>query len=153
MITEYIALAEKVSDGYTVFFPNIPGFGSAGNTLEEARHNARNGLLAHLELLLQIEEGIPNPLTLDEVAALPELKSALFLNIPTVIPTKKALRINVTLDESLLQAIDELAKRQYKSRGLGQSPIQISGFIIPTFNCSYAGAGMDRFPTNSLASQ
>ena len=32
MITEYIGLAEKVKRGYSVFFPDFPGFGSAGDT-------------------------------------------------------------------------------------------------------------------------
>ncbi len=116
MITEYIALAEKVADGYSIFFPDFPGCGSAGDTLEETRHNARAGLLAHLELMLEHGEKITKPSTLDQVAQLPEAKAALFLNIPTIIPSKKAQRINITLDQVLLSAIDELASRQHKTR-------------------------------------
>jgi len=116
MITEYIALAEKVSDGYTVFFPDVLGCGSAGDTLEKARHNARDALLSHLELMLEHGEAIPKASTLDQVAKLPESKSALLLNILTIIPTKKAQRINITLDRDLLEGIDKLATRQHKTR-------------------------------------
>ena len=116
MITEYIALAEKVSDGYTVYFPDVLGCGSAGDTLEQARHNARDALLVHLELMLEHWEDIPKVSTLDEVAKLPESKSALLLNILTIIPTKKAQRINITLDRDLLEGIDKLASRQHKTR-------------------------------------
>ena len=116
MITEYIALAEKVSDGYTVFFPDVLGCGSAGDTLDQARHNARDALLVHLELMIEHGEGIPSASTLDQIAKLPESKSALLLNILTIIPIKKAQRINITLDRDLLEGIDKLASRQHKTR-------------------------------------
>ena len=116
MITEYIALAEKVCDGYSVFFPDVTGCGSAGNTLEEARHNARDALLAHLELMLEHDEKIETPSTLDQIAKLPEAKSALLLSILTIIPRKKAQRVNITLDQDLLKGIDKLALQQHKTR-------------------------------------
>ena len=116
MITEYIALAEKVSDGYSVFFPDVPGCGSAGDSLAEARHNARDALLAHLELLQEQGEEISQPSSLDEIAKLPEAKFALLLNIVTLLPSRKAQRINITLDQDLLQGLDELALRQHKTR-------------------------------------
>jgi predicted RNase H-like HicB family nuclease len=116
MIIEYIALAEKVSDGYSVFFPDIPGCGSAGDSLEEARHNAREALLAHLELILENCEKIPTPSTLDIIVTLPESKSALLLNIIIITPTKKSQRINITLDQDLLESLDKLASRQHRTR-------------------------------------
>lgn len=67
MVIEYVGLAEKVSDGYTVFVPDFPGFGSAGKTLEAARKNAREGLIAHIEIMLESREPIPRAMSLDKV--------------------------------------------------------------------------------------
>lgn len=85
MNIEYIALAEKVTDGYTVFFPDFPGLGSAGTTLEKACKNAREALIAHIELMT--EDGLPVPahISLDEVIKLPDAKGCtpLFISIQT----------------------------------------------------------------------
>jgi predicted RNase H-like HicB family nuclease len=116
MIIEYIALAEKISNGYSVFFPDISGCGSAGNSLEEARHNAREALLGHLELMLEQGEKIPKPSTLDKIAKLPEAQSALLLNIVAIISAKKAQRINITRDQDLLEGLDELAAKRHRTR-------------------------------------
>jgi predicted RNase H-like HicB family nuclease len=116
MIVEYTGLAEEVDDGYSVFFPDFPGFGSAGNTLEEARRNAKEGLIAHIELMLEDEEVIPKPLSLDDVMKLPDAKGCIPLVISIIEPSGKARRINITIDSALLQAIDITAHNQHKTR-------------------------------------
>ncbi len=116
MIIEYVGLAEKVADGFTVFFPDFPGFGSEGGTLEEARQNAREGLIAHLELMLEDGESIPKPLLLDDVVQLSESKGCILLTVAIVAPSGRAQRINITIDQALLNAIDLAAANQHKSR-------------------------------------
>ncbi|OGT44016.1 MAG: hypothetical protein A3F42_05265 [Gammaproteobacteria bacterium RIFCSPHIGHO2_12_FULL_37_34] len=116
MVIEYIGLAEKVNDGYTVFFPDFPGFGSAGNSLEEARKNAREGLIAHIELLIEDEQSIPQPTLLDNVVKLPDAKGSIPLIISVIAPSGRAQRINITIDSALLNAIDVAAHNQHKSR-------------------------------------
>jgi predicted RNase H-like HicB family nuclease len=116
MIIEYIGLAEKVSDGYSVFFPDFPGCGSAGDTLEETRKNAREGLIAHIELMLEEKEPIPRPSSLDKVMQSPESKGCIPLIIGIIAPSGKAQRINITLDSELLNAIDMIAANQHKTR-------------------------------------
>ena len=116
MIIEYIGLAEKVSDGYTVFIPDFPGFGSEGKTLEALRKNAREGLIAHLELMLESHEPIPRATSLDNVMKLVDAKGCIPLFIPIVAPAGKAQRINITMDTALLNAIDGAAHHQHKSR-------------------------------------
>src|SRR6185312_4580741 len=98
MVIEYIGLAEKVDDGYSVFFPDFPGCGSAGNTLEEARKNAREGLVAHIELMNESKETIAKPLSLGRVMKLPEAKGRIPLIIPIIALSGKAKRINITFD-------------------------------------------------------
>jgi len=116
MLIEYVGLAEKVKGGYSVFFPDFPGFGSAGANLEEARKNTREGLIAHIELMLEDEEPLPHPTSLDNIMKLPDAKGCVPLIISIVAPSGKAQRINITIDRALLNAIDAAANSQHKTR-------------------------------------
>ncbi len=53
--------------GYTVFMPDFPGFGSAGGALSLARKNVREGLIAHIELMLEDGQPIPHATLLGEI--------------------------------------------------------------------------------------
>lgn len=116
MIIEYIALAEKVAEGYSIFFPDFSGLGSAGDNLDEARRNAKEALLGHLELMIEDGESIPKPSTLDQAMKLPDAKGCIPLIIAIIAPSGKAQRINITIDKALLNAIDSAASAQHKSR-------------------------------------
>lgn len=116
MIVEYIGLAEAVVDGYTLFFPDFPGFGSSGRTLEETRKNAREGLITHIELMLEEREALPKPISLDKIMKSREAKGCIPLMVGIVAPSGKAQRVNVTLDSELLGAIDMMAANQHKTR-------------------------------------
>lgn len=116
MIIEYIGLAEKVKNGYTVFFPDFPGLGSAGTTLEKARKNAREALIAHIELMIEDSLPIPAHTSLDDVMKLPDAKGCVPLFISIIAPSGKAQRINITIDTALLNAVDIVAHNQHKSR-------------------------------------
>lgn len=116
MIVEYVGLAEKVEDGYTVFFPDFPGFGSAGASLEEIRKNAKEGLIVHIELMVEDGEPMPKPTSLDTVMTLADAKGCIPLLISIIAPSGKAQRINITLDRALLNAIDVAAHSQHKTR-------------------------------------
>src|SRR5438445_10989736 len=116
MIVEYVGLAEKVKDGYSVFFPDFPGFGSEGNNLEKARKNAKEGLIAHIELMVEDGENIPKSSSIDKVMQLPDAKDCIPLIIGIIAPSGKAQRINITMDTALLHAIDSVAMSQHKTR-------------------------------------
>lgn len=116
MIVEYIGLAEKVDDGYSVFFPDFPGFGSAGKTLDEARKNAKEGLIAHIELMIEDGESLPKHSLLDNIVNLPDAKGYIPLFVSIIAPSGKAQRINITMDRALLNAIDVAAASQHKTR-------------------------------------
>lgn len=116
MIIEYIGLAEKVKKGYSVFFPDFPGFGSAGDTLEEARKNAKEGLIGHIELMVEEGEPMPKASSLDNIMKLQDAKGCVPLIISIIAPSGKAQRINITMDSALLSAIDIAATSQHKTR-------------------------------------
>lgn len=116
MIVEYIGLAEKVSGGYSVFVPDFPGFGSEGKTLATARKNAREGLIAHIELMRESRETIPHATSIDAVMQLDDAKGCVPLFISVVSPAGKAQRINITMNSALINAVDHAAHIQHKSR-------------------------------------
>lgn len=116
MIIEYVGLAEIVSDGYTLFMPDFPGFGSADVTLDGLRKHAREGLIAHIELMLEDRQAIPHATSLDAVMKSKEAKGCIPLILSVITPTGKAQRINITMDTAILNAIDIAAHNQHKSR-------------------------------------
>lgn len=57
----YLAVLEPSSDGYGVFFPDLPGCFSFGSTLAEAQANAREALELHIYGLEKDNDPIPEP--------------------------------------------------------------------------------------------
>ena len=113
----YIALIRKeAGSAFGVDFPDFPGCISSGATLDEALRGAREALTLHMKGMLQDGEEIPAPSTLDALIDDEHNRDA----VPTfvVVPEAKgrAVRINITIDESLLEKLDEAAARQGFSR-------------------------------------
>jgi predicted RNase H-like HicB family nuclease len=78
---EYIAYLHNDRDSdFGVSFPDFPGCVTAGKTLEEARRLAAEALALHIEGMIEDEDEIPRPSTLDALANGPSMKdSAAFL--------------------------------------------------------------------------
>jgi predicted RNase H-like HicB family nuclease len=47
----YPAIVERAAEGYSVFFPDLPGCTSAGDTVQAAALNAEEALAGHLAML------------------------------------------------------------------------------------------------------
>ena len=61
-ICHYPSITEGDAEtGYSVFFPDLPGCTSGGDTLQEAALNAEEGLAAHIALMLSAGEPVPPP--------------------------------------------------------------------------------------------
>ena len=52
----YVALVRRRGEEVTLSFPDLPGCGAAGATLEEARMNAAHFLADHLQNLIKAGE-------------------------------------------------------------------------------------------------
>jgi predicted RNase H-like HicB family nuclease len=116
-VATYIALIRKESESaFGVDFPDFPGCISSGATLDQALRDARGALELHIKGMLADGEDLPAPSTLDAVledehnrdtvpslVTVPELKS-------------RAVRVNITIDESLLKDIDNAAARDGTTR-------------------------------------
>jgi predicted RNase H-like HicB family nuclease len=114
---QYIALIHKDPDSeFGVSFPDLPGCVSAGATLDEAREMAAEALAFHLEGLAEDDEPIPEPSTLEAIMADSANRDGVAILVAAPARTAKAVRINVTLPEDVLRAIDRHAEANGLSR-------------------------------------
>ena len=119
-MTTYIALMYKDPDSdFSVSFPDFLGCITAGKTLEDARRMAAEALAFHIDGMRSGGEPIPEPSTVDAVKADPENEGALLFLVDVPDPPGRSQRINVTLPEDLIQAIDRTTKN--RSRFLAEA--------------------------------
>jgi predicted RNase H-like HicB family nuclease len=112
-VPHYIALIHKDPDSdYGVSFPDFPGLATAGRTLDEARAMAEEALAFHIEGMAEDGETIPEASTLDAVMDDPAARDGVVTLISTREQTKRAVRVNVTLPEDVLAAIDRYAENR-----------------------------------------
>lgn len=119
----YIALLHKDADSdYGVSFPDFLGCVSAGRTMDEARLMAVEALTFHIEGMLEDGDDIPEPSTMDAIAADPENKDVvafILVEVPDInVPPQ---RVNVTLPASDLRLIDSYVAKHGLTR---------SGFLV-----------------------
>jgi predicted RNase H-like HicB family nuclease len=123
MSTYYAAVIEKdVDSAFGVWFPDVEGCFSAGETVEEAVANAAAAFRQHAEALESAGQRVPNARSIDtvlhdeDVAA--SLKAgAVMVAIPLLADAGRTVRINISLDKALVDQIDMAAT----TRGLTRS--------------------------------
>lgn len=109
-MAHYIALIHKDADSdYGVSFPDFPGCISAGGGLDEARAMAAEALALHIEGLVEDGEAIPEPSSLEAVMQDPGNRDGVAILV-TAETRARAVRVNITLPEDALQAIDAYAE-------------------------------------------
>ena len=113
----YIGLVRQ-EDGsaYGVDFPDFPGCITAGKTLEEASRRAREVLAVHVRGMLKDGEQIPAPSQLDSVMKDPYNRDAVAILVELPSEKARSVRVDITMDEELLEAADAEASRRRMSR-------------------------------------
>ena len=107
----YPAIIERAGNGYSVFFPDLPGCTSAGRTVNEAAVNAEEALAGHLLISEHHGDALADPSELDSVPVDPDIDEV----ARTLVRGErkgKSVRINITLDDGLLAAIDKIASNR-----------------------------------------
>lgn len=123
MSTHYVAVVEKDADSaFGVWFPDVEGCFSAGDTLDEAVVNAGTALRQHAEALQSAGKDVPNARDVEAVLHDKDIKAAvktgaLLFAVPLLADAGRTVRINVSLDKALVDQIDEAAE----ARGLTRS--------------------------------
>jgi len=116
-MASYIALIHKESTShYGISFPDFPGCVTAGETLDEAKDMAAEALAGHVVTMREFGETVPEPTPLDRILADPENAGAAVLVVPLHPARAKVVRVNVTLSEEELRAIDETARHRGMTR-------------------------------------
>lgn len=109
--TFYPAIIERGTDGYGVFFPDLPGCTSAGRTVNEAAINAVEALAGHILVSEQYGDPLPDPSDISAIARDPDVDEVARVLIAGE-RKGKAVRLNITLDEGLVAAIDRIASNR-----------------------------------------
>jgi predicted RNase H-like HicB family nuclease len=117
MATRHFTAIIEGSDepGYSVFFPDLPGCVSAGDTVEEAALNAREALDLHVRGMIEDGGALPTPSSPDRIPSDPEVREVARMLVPVDLPGR-AIRLNISLEESLVDAIDRAAAARGTSR-------------------------------------
>ncbi len=119
-MTAYIALIRKdLASDYGVDFPDFPGCVTAGSTLDEARRRAPEALDLHVEGMLEDHEPLPSPSSLDTIMADPNNREGVAFLVDVATRQERSVRVNVTLPETLIEAIDRTTKN--RSRFLAEA--------------------------------
>lgn len=107
----YPAIIEKGRRGYGVFFPDLPGCTSAGDTVTEAALNAEEALAGHLLVSEEYGDELGEPSELDRIEVDPDVEEVARILVRGE-RRGKSVRINITLDEGLIAAIDKVAENR-----------------------------------------
>lgn len=106
----YIGLIHKEdASDYGVSFPDFPGVITAGIDLDDARAMAEEALAFHIEAMVEDGEAIPEPSGLEAVMTDPLNKEAVAVLIPVKTDVSKAIRVNITIPDNVLELIDAYA--------------------------------------------
>jgi predicted RNase H-like HicB family nuclease len=115
----YPAVIDKEPDSdFGVVFPDFPGCVSAGRTLDEAVRGAHEALAGHVALMVADGDVLPEPTPFEVVAAERDATTVAVTLIPVTLPGK-AQRVNITMDQGLLDEIDAVADN--RSRFLAEA--------------------------------
>lgn len=107
----YPAIIEKSADGFGVFFPDLPGCVSAGKSEQEAAESAEEALAGHLVVAAEYGDELAPPSPFDSISRDPEVDEVARILVRAERPGR-SVRVNVTLDEGLVAAIDKVAKNR-----------------------------------------
>jgi predicted RNase H-like HicB family nuclease len=105
----YVAIIEGGdTPGFSVFFPDLPGCTSGGDTIDEAARNAQEALGLHLWGMLEFGEEVPAPTPYQDIPHDPEIREAARVLVPADV-AGKTIRLNISLDEGVVALADRKA--------------------------------------------
>jgi predicted RNase H-like HicB family nuclease len=68
---KYTVVYERSSNGFGAYVPDLPGLGVVGETLEETKKLIREGIQAHIQVLREFGEAVPEPTSSAEEIEVP----------------------------------------------------------------------------------
>ncbi len=109
----YPALVDGDEGSYGVVFPDIPGVGAMGKTVEEALLNAEAALQDYaVETEMDGDElAVPSPFRAIETP-----KGNQLVSVPLIRPSGKSVRAGLTLEEDVAEFINSESRRRGMTR-------------------------------------
>jgi predicted RNase H-like HicB family nuclease len=94
-MTHYIAIVEDAGPDRAIgiWFPDLPGCFSAGDTVEEAIFNAAEAITLYSEALEADGRALPQPRTLSALRGDPEVAADLVGHLIALIPTTEPVSV------------------------------------------------------------
>ncbi len=107
----YIAQLHKdPNSDFGVTFPDFPGCVTAANDLQTLQRNAAEALTLHIAGMVEDGDEVPLPTSLDDYTGNAENDPKLpILLVDVAVTAPRAIRVNVTLPEDVLAAIDRVS--------------------------------------------
>jgi predicted RNase H-like HicB family nuclease len=119
-MTTYIALLRKeAASDFGVDFPDFPGCVTAGKTLDEARRMAVEALELHIRGMIEDNDPVPEPSSLDVVMEDLANRDGVAVLVEVATKPARSVRVNVMLPEDLLMQIDRATHN--RSRWLAEA--------------------------------
>jgi len=120
-MARYVAIVDGQRGAYGVTFPDLPGCTSMGATIDEALRNAVEAVRLWVDDAVADGEGIPEARPFEALLADADVRAelargAILAAVPLLRDTGRPARANISLDEGLLQAIDEAADAHQLTR-------------------------------------
>jgi predicted RNase H-like HicB family nuclease len=118
-----VVLHKDRDSDYGVTVPDLPGCFSAGKTVDEALAMAKEAIELHLEGLIDEGQPIPRPGSIDQHQHTAAYRGGTWALV-TIDPAGlrvNAKRINITIPERILDAIDRFTEKRGQTR---------SGFLV-----------------------
>ncbi|TBW33372.1 ribbon-helix-helix protein, CopG family [Siculibacillus lacustris] len=127
------ALIHEADGAFGISFPDFPGCVAGGDSVEDVLIRGRATLAFHVAGM--VEDGAPMPLLRSHAGLradpdfVADAEGATLVLIPVDLPTR-AVRVNVSIDETLLDQIDRAAQARGETR---------SGFLAAAARARVAG--------------
>jgi len=116
----YPVAIDKSDSSFGVRVPDIPGCFSGGDDYQDAIDSAREAIAAHIELLVEEGDAIPEATKIENYLSDPEYSGVVWALVDVDITRLmgKSEKINVTLPSLLIHRIDQflLAHPEYRNR-------------------------------------
>ncbi|EGF0850622.1 type II toxin-antitoxin system HicB family antitoxin [Salmonella enterica] len=116
----YPVAIDKGDQSFGVRVPDIPGCFSGGDSYQDALESVRDAIDAHLELLVEDGEAIPEATDVEKWLSDPDYEGVVWALVDVDITRLmgRAEKINVTLPSMLIRRIDQYvaAHPEYGSR-------------------------------------
>jgi predicted RNase H-like HicB family nuclease len=132
-LQRYIALIHGETGTYGISFPDFPGCISGADSIEEAIAEGTRALALHVEGMRHDGEAVPGPRNLEAIRSAKEewvdLDDAVIAVVPLLPHRAKSVRVNISMDQAILDLIDReaTARSMNRSEFLTQAALEVLG--------------------------